>query len=449
MMITDFLSHFNNAYMVRALKQLRSGWTSEGFQKYSKNLGWLFTSRVFTMVVSLIATLFIARRLGPTNFGELDYALAIVSLFGWIGGWGIDTILNRELIKQPENKNVLMGTALVLRLFFCSLATLLIIIFSVVYSVDSVSKTLILLLAFTNILSVPQILQYDFLARADSKYPSLITMTVTLVTSLLKIGMIVNGYGLIYIVAVMLFEQVMYAGLYITIYRIKAQGNFFSWRFSSNIARLMIKTGSAIAFLSFFSILYSRIDQVMIRHFLDAEQLGLYSAGVRLVDLWGFIPTIILGGLYPAVLNARKISEIKYVNRLRKTLVLLLIPAVIASTFLFIFAPFLLKTIFGNAFVGGAEALQIYGLTLPVTFLSFFVMQVLYTDDHRKMLIVITAIPACINILLNLLLIPKYGIEGAAWSTLISYSFIIVLPFVFSQTRTKFINIFTAPKLVQ
>lgn len=428
--------------MTRVFQQIRRGWNTEGFQKYSKNIGWLFISRVFTMVVSLGATLFIARRLGPSNFGELDYAIAIVSMFGWIGSWGIDTVLNRELIKQPENKNVLMGTAVGLRLFFCSLATILIIIFSVTFSVDSVSKILILLLAFTNILSVPQILQYDFLARADSKYPSLITMAVTLITSLLKISVLFYGFGLIYIVAVILFEQVMYALLHLFIYRIKAHGDFLSWRFSTSVARVMIKTGSAIAFLSFFSLIYSRIDQVLIRHFLDAQQLGLYSAGVRLVDLWGFIPTIILGGLYPAVLNARKISEAKYFSRLRKTLALLIIPALIASTILFLFASFLLETIFGSEFVGGAAALQIYGLSLPATFLSFFVMQILYTDDHRKMLIYITAIPAAINIILNFVLIPRYGIVGAAWSTLIAYSCIIVLPFIFSQTRTKFIHIF-------
>jgi O-antigen/teichoic acid export membrane protein len=324
----------------------------------------------------------------------------------------------------------------------------LIIIFSLVYSVDSVSKILILLLAFTNILSVPQILQYDFLARADSKYPSLITMFVTLVTSLLKVVMIFNGFGLIYIVAVMIFEQIMYGVLHIIAYRIKAQGDFTSWKFSQKIANLMIKTGSAIAFLSLFSILYSRIDQVMIRHFLDAQQLGLYSAGVRLVDLWGFIPTIILGGLYPAVLNARKVSEAKYFSRLRKTLTLLLFTSIGASSILFLFASFLLTTIFGNDFAGGAQALQIYGLSLPATFLSYFVMQILYTDDYRKMLIVITAIPAGINILLNLLLIPKYGIVGAAWATLIAYSCVIVLPFIFKQTRTKFMHIFTKNELV-
>lgn len=417
-------------------------WHEGGFQKYLKNISWMFLSRIFTMAVSLIATLYIARRLGPVNFGELDYAIAIVGLFAWIAGWGIDTVLNRELIKYPEKISTLTGTAVILRLFFGIVATALTVTFAIFSSVESVSKTLILLLAFSSVLSVPQILQYEFLARAESKYPSLITMFVTLVTSLIKIWLIFSGKGLIYIAGAMILEQILYGLLYFILYTYKAQGKFLAWSFSREVATLMIKTGTAVAFLSLFSMIYARIDQVMIRHMMDAEQVGLYSAGVRLVDVWGFIPTIILGGLYPALLNARKVSEEKYNSRLRKTLVLLILPALIASLTLFVFSSSLLSTIFGPSFGGGATALQVYGLSIPATFIGFFVMQVLYTDDFRKMLIAATAVPALLNVALNLYFIPMYGIVGAAWATVICCFLVPIVPLAFKQTRQKFIGIF-------
>lgn len=416
-------------------------WKGVGFQRYFRNISWMFLTRLFTMVVSLSATLYIARRLGPVNFGELDYAIATIGLFGWIGGWGIDTILNRELINKPENRNQLTGTAVILRLFFSLLATLIIIIYALFSPIDSVSKTLILLLSFTTLLSIPQILQYDFVARAESKYPSLIAMTVTLSTSLLKVWLISTGKGIIYIALAMILEQIIYGILYISLYKFKGLGEFKKWSFSKNSASLMIKTGTAVAFLSLFSMIYSRIDQVMIRHFLDAEQLGFYSAGVRLVEIWGFLPTIILGGLYPALLNARKVSESLYVSRLRKTLILLLLPAIFASFVLFTFSFSLINTIFGPDFIYGASALKISAMCIPATYIGFFIMQTLYTDDYRKMLIVITLVPAIINIILNYFLIPIHGIIGASWATVIASYLLLLIPFVYKNTRDKFTKI--------
>lgn len=418
-------------------------WKEVGFQKYFQNISWLFISRVSTMTISLVTTLYIARQLGPVNFGELDYAVAIVGLFAWIAGWGVDTVLNRELIKYPERINELTGTAVILRLFFGTVATILTILFAIFASVESVSKPIILLLAFSSILSVPQILQYEFLARADSKFPSLITILVTLMTSLAKIWFIFSGKGLLYIAAAMVLEHIFYGVLYIILYKFRAQGRVSDWSFSRKIALLMIKTGTAIAFLSFFALIYARIDQVMIRHMLDAEQVGLYSSGVRIVDMWGFIPTIVLGGLYPALLNARKVSEEKYNSRLRKTITILIIPAIIASLIIFVFSSSLLNLIFGPDFSEGTSALQVYGLSIPATYIGYFVMQVLYTDDHRKILIAATAIPAIINIVLNLFFIPAYGIVGAAWATVISCFLVPVVPLIFRQTRKKFIKIFS------
>ncbi len=425
------------------LNTIKQKFKGRGVQKYIKNISWLFISRFFTMAVSLITTLYIARILGPTNFGELDYAIATVGLFAWVSVWGIDTVLNRELIKNPDSVNVLTGTATILRLLFGTLATILTIAFAYFFPIESVSKTLILILAFSSILSVPQILQYEFLAKAESKYPSLVTMFVTIVVNLMKIWFISSGEGLIYIAATMMLEQILYGIIYISLYQKKAPGNFKEWRFSKEVALIIIKTGTAVAILSLFSMIYAKIDQVMIRHLLDAEQLGLYSSGVRLVDIWGFIPTIILGGLYPAILNGRKESEGKYYDRLRKTLALLLVPGIIATIIIFFFSSQLLSIIFGPEFSDGATALKIYGLTLPATFTGFFVMQILYTDDYRKILILSTALPALVNVILNLFFIPNYGIVGAAWATVTSCLLVPIIPLLFKNTRQILVSVIT------
>lgn len=415
-----------------------------GVHRYAKNASWMLFARIFTLGVSFITTLYVARSLGPTNFGELDYALAIIGMFGIIAGWGIEGVLNRELIKHPERQNELVGTATTLRLALGIVATALVVIFVVFSKIDTISKILLVLLSTTYTISTLTILQQTFLARAESKYPSIISIIITLFANAAKIIVIFTGNGIIYLAASMVLESILSALLYFFAYKYTLGGKLSNWKFSFPTARVLLKTGSAVAFLSIFAMIYSRIDQIMIRHILDATSVGVYSAGVRLVDLWSFIPAIIGTALYPAVLNARKISEELYSRRLRKLFILYFIPSVLISIVLSLGASPLMLLIFGNEFIAGAPALQIYAWSIPGTFVGYFVMNILFTDDYRKILVFTSAFPAIINILLNLVWIPKYGIVGAAWATTISYSLIPFIPLFFKQTREALYLIYKA-----
>lgn len=413
-----------------------------GAQRYTKNASWMFFSRMFTLLVSFLTMLYISRVLGPTNFGELDYALAVIGVFGIIGSWGIEGVLNRELIKYPEKHNEIIGTASTLRLILGAVATIIVIIFVVFSNIDQISKILLIILSFTYTISTFSILQQTFLAKAESKYPSIITAIITLVTNIAKVIIIFTGKGIIYLAVIMVVESLLSALLYFLAYTLKLNGKPSEWTFSSTFARLFIKTGGAVAFLGMFAMIYSRIDQIMIRNMLDATAVGLYSAGVRLVDLWGFIPMIIGSALYPAVLNARKNSEYLYLKRLQKLFLLYSLPAIIIAIAVSVCAKPLILFIYGDKFIDGFQALQIYIWSLPGTFIGFFVMNILFTDDHRKVLVLTTAFPAIVNILLNLLWIPIYGIIGAAWATTISYSLIPVIPLLFKQTRAILYTVF-------
>lgn len=427
-------------YLSRAY--IREKWGEAGFQKYFQNAAWMFFTRMFTLGVSFLTTLYVARTLGPTNFGELDYALAVVGIFGIVGGLGIEGVLNRELVKYPEQHNTLVGTATALRLMLGMTATTLVIVFALISHIDPISKILLILLSLTYTLSTLTILQQTFLARAESKYPSLIAAAVALTMSAIKIAILLTGKGIIYLASSLLVESVLSGTLYFIAYNRSRQGRLSEWRFSPAIARIMLKTGSAVAFLSMFAIIYSRIDQIMIRNMIDATAVGLYGAGVRLVDVWGFIPMIIGASLYPAVLNARKISENLYYKRLRKLFLLYSLPAIGIAVVVSLGAKHLMLLIYGSEFVTGYQSLQIYVWSLPGTFVGFYIMNILFTDDFRKILIFTSAVPALVNVLLNLAWIPQSGIIGAAWATAISYSLIPFMPLLFKDVRTILYGIY-------
>ena len=84
--------------------------------KYFKNTSWLFAEKIIRMMVGLFIGIWVARYLGPEQFGLFSYAVSFVGLFIAISTLGLDTIVVRELVKNESNRDILLGTAFRLKL---------------------------------------------------------------------------------------------------------------------------------------------------------------------------------------------------------------------------------------------------------------------------------------------------------------------------------------------
>ncbi len=407
-------------------------WNHSGFQKYLKNTSWMFAGRVATMGISFLATLYIARNLGPTNFGQLSYALSVIGLIGFVAPLGLDGILYRELIKRPEERKVLLGTAFLLRFIAGSITTILAIATTLFISTDDVSRILIAILAGTFLLNPFQLINYAFLAKTNSKYQAIISTFVTIILNVLKILVIVFGEGIIYIALVLLLEQVLYALAYVFLYYQKTGEKLHEWKWSTPAAKALLKDSLPIVLLSAFTLVYARIDQVFIKHFLGATEVGLYDAAVRLVDVWNFIPGIIATALFPAIVNAHTASSTLFSSRIKKiSIFFIVLPALIALT-ITLLASFIVNILYGVAFAGTIPVLQVYIWSTIGTSLGILVQTYFTVRNERILLILSSFIPMLINVGLNILWIPQYGIIGSAYATLVSYS-LVPLFFLFKR----------------
>lgn len=419
-------------------KQIKKTWLHEGFHKYLNNFSWMFWGRVITMIISFISTLYIARNLGPTNFGELSYALSLVGLFGFIAPLGLDGILYRELVRHPDKRHILLGTTFWLRLTAGTLVSIITIIVALHLSSDDVSRILILILAITFIFNSFQIANFQFLARTQSQYQAIITIIVTIILNALKILIIAYGEGVIYLSLILLLESILYAFLYIFVYQWKSGDHVSNWKFDKQIAKSLISDSLPIMLVSGFIAIYARIDQVFIKHILGAEYVGIYDAAVRLVDVWNFIPGVLGAALFPAIVNAEKVSERLLDNRMKKlTLVFLIIPTIIA-TLIYYFAVPIIDITYGEDFAKSSSVLKIYVWILIGSSMAIHVQAYLTLKNEKVLLILSALIPMIVNITLNILWIPTYGIIGAAYSSLISYSMIPF--FIFFSKKKKILR---------
>jgi O-antigen/teichoic acid export membrane protein len=150
--------------------------------------------------------------------------------------------------------------------------------------------------------------------------------------------------------------------------------------------------------------------------------VGNYAVAVRLSEAWYFIPMAITSSLFPAIINARNYSKELYHARLQKLYGLLTWMSISIALPITFLAEEIIQLLFGGEFLLAAGVFKIYIWSGVFVFLGVASSKHLLLEDLNKISFVRTFLGCLVNIVLNLILIPKVGINGAAWATFISYA---------------------------
>jgi O-antigen/teichoic acid export membrane protein len=392
-----------------------------GFKKYFTNTSWLMAEKIFRSVILLVVSVYVVRYLGSDRFGLLSYATSFVALFLPIAMLGLDGIVVRELVKDGTRRNELLGTAFFLKLTgaFFALAVLYVAIH--LTSDDSFTNLLIFIIALSAVFQSFNVIDFYFQSKVLSKYVVYVNVASLTVSSCVKLFLVWTQAPLLYFAAVSLIESMILAiGLLIIYNRQKL--NLFEWNLRVKLAVELLKDSWPLMLAGLFISIYMRIDQVMIKQMLDTEAVGQYAVAVKLSEAWYFIPVIVCNSLFPAVVNAKKQSEELYNARLQKLYSLMLWIAIPITVVMTLLASNIVRFLYETEFSEAGPVLAIYSWATPFVFLGVASSQHLITENYTSISFLRTLIGMVLNVLLNITLIPKYGINGAAIATVISYS---------------------------
>jgi O-antigen/teichoic acid export membrane protein len=400
----------------------------EGFRKYFKNTGWMFLGQAFS-IISVFVGIWMARYLGPENFGVFSFAIAFVGMFSVIANFGITGILSRDLIKYPEKRDKLLGTAFVLNIIGGLLAFFVTISFSLILDNSDITRILIFIWSTSFIFSAFSLPAHYFQATVNAKKNAQAQIIITIASSLLKILLIIFDKGVIWLMLIYVFDYILGGLLYAYNYK-KAGLNIKNWSYDNSIAKAFLSVSWLLVLSSVASSLLMKIDQVMIGYYIGSFAVGIYAAAVRLVEIWYFIPAIICGSLFPAIINSKNNGEANYKKRLNYLYKLLFVISVIIALPLTFFAPWFIDVLYGQPYHEAIEVLRIYIWSGVGLFINFGINQYLLAENKLKRLFYLNLFAMIVNIILNLLFIPYFGILGAAWATFISYCLSPILFFV-------------------
>ena len=406
--------------MIKKLK------THQGFMKYFKNTSWLFSEQILRMVVGLFVGIWVARYLGPERFGMFSYVLAFVGLFAPLGKLGLDGIVSRVIAKNESDiDELLSSTAL-----FKFIGSIFIFIFASSYMYffkeDIIYFYLALVISSVYIIKSFEVLEFYFRAKVKAKYISIANSIAMILSALLKAVFILSSFSLIYFAYANLIEAIVAIVLLFIFFKPEINNiSLFKAKFKKGCD--LIKESWPLIFSGFFAILYLNIDQIMIEGMLGSYEVGQYSAAVRISSVWYFIPLTIGWSVQTAIVNAKKQSEELYHARLQSLFTIMAIMAYFLIVPVAYFSHEIINILFGEAYMLAGSILAIHIVASLFVFVGSPRGLWVLNESYLKFALFSNMSTGILNIVLNYLWLPIYGIEGAAWATLISYGFAYVL----------------------
>lgn len=379
----------------------------------------MFAEQVLRIIAGLFVGIYVARYLGPEQFGIYSYAAAFVALFGAIAGLGLNGIVVRDLVNHPQERDVYLGTAFWLKLCGALLTLGLVAVTVQFTGNDTTTKLYIFIIASGLIFQSFDVVDYYFQSKVLSKYVSMARLIQLALSSVLKLYFIFVQADLLWFVLVSLIDQVSIALALAFAWWQQKLGNFFG-RFELVTAKAMLRNSWPLILSGIAVTLYMRIDQIMIKEMLGEREVGLYSAAVKLSEAWYFVPVIITTSLFPAIVNAKKISQDLYYQRMQRLCTLMTWLAIAVALPMTFMADWLVSLLYGHHYreAGSVIAIHIWGAVF--VFLGIASGVFFTAENFTRKPLYRTALGAVSNMLLNLALIPSYGINGAAVATVLS-----------------------------
>jgi PST family polysaccharide transporter len=391
-------------------------------QKILDNVGWLFADKIIRMGVGLFVGAWIARYLGPTQFGTYNYAIAFVALFAPFATIGLDKIVVRNILRDPSMIEATLGTAFVLKLLagFFTLCLALGVIF-LVRPTDTLTQWLVGITGLCLIFQAFDTIDFWFQSQVQSQYIVYARNGAFLIVALIKIAMIVWSAPLIAFAWAVLAEIILGAIGLVVFYRMNRR-HLSDWRVNLKQVRTLMTDAWPLILSGLSIVIYMKIDQVMLGEMIGSRAVGIYSAVTKISEIWYFIPVAIISSVFPSIIKIKNLDQDVYYSRLQKLfsfMILLACGISIPMTFLSTKA---VTMIYGSDFAQGGPILAVHIWASVFVFLGVAQGPWDLVENLTKLSLWRTSAGAIINIALNFILIPRYEAMGAAVATVISYA---------------------------
>lgn len=392
-------------------------------KKILSNVFWAMTGKIVNMLSALFVGILIARYLGPEQYGVMNYVISYVTLFSVLATFGLSNIEVRELAKSPENKNAILGTCFRLRFLFTTVAYILIVVTLVVFKTDIFTTTMILLYGLTLYTQYCfEVIRNYFTSIVKNEYIVKTEIARTLIGAGIKIVLLLIKAPLWCFIVAVIFDTILVASGYTLSYK-KIVGKINEWFYDKTLTPYLVKQSFPLVLSGAAVIIYQRIDQVMIGNMLSKTEVGYFATAGKFVDLILFLPMVLVQTVTPLLVRAKEQDVTIYENKKRTFVSVTTWTAIFMSLVVSLFAYWLIKYSYGEKYILAVPVLQVMSFKAVGMALFSSGGQLIIIERLQKWAFIKNLLGCVLCIILNYLLIPRYGILGSAWVTIITVLF--------------------------
>jgi O-antigen/teichoic acid export membrane protein len=187
----------------------------------------------------------------------------------------------------------------------------------------------------------------------------------------------------------------------------------------------LLRDSWPLVFSALLTMVYLRIDQVMLGNMAGSRELGNYSVAVQISEVWYFIPLVIVSSSFPAFVKVETVSEELFYAHMQKLYNVMVLYSYMVALPVSFFSREIIGILFSSAYMDAGPLLTILVWTGVFTSLGAARNVLILAKNWTRLNLVSVALGSAMNVLLNILLIPKYGAMGAVAATFVSYWFAV------------------------
>lgn len=417
-----------NAWWTGYLPAILREWLDgrQQLQKTIGNTGWLLFDRIVRLAGGVIISAWVARYLGPSQFGELAYVISFIAFFQVIANLEADGFVVRDIAQGQDEASVILGTTLWLRLAFgiCSWLLATAIMF-VLHPHGSQLVILTAIVGATLVFQAADTIDLWFQSQSQSRRTVVAKLAAYLISNGIKIVLLLYKAPLIAFAGVMCLDCAVSALGLVIAYR--GYPTDRHWAASLGHARNLLKLCWPFMFSGLMVTIFMRIDQIMLKEMLGEKELGIFVAAITLSNLWTVIPGILVTSLAPFV--ARKMVEGEEPYReamatiFRFFTLISLSGAIVTS----VAAPEIISVLYGAQYQSSAIVLRIHVFTNVFVFIGIAQHLWMVNKNANFVTMFSTFLSAVVGITANALLIRQFGILGAVYTYVLVQALSIVI----------------------
>lgn len=402
--------------------------------KVVRNAGWIIICKVAQSILSVIVTMISARYLGPSNYGLINYAASIVAFVSPIALLGFGSVTIQELVTNKDDEGKIMGSTIISSLLSAFVCVVGVFCFSIVVNHGDADTVIVCTLYSVMLLfQATELITLWFQSQFLSKYSSIVSFIAYALVAAYKLFLLIKGLS-VYLFAISNAIDYMLISVSLIIIYKKAGGKKLS--FDLGIAKRLLSKSKHYIIPNIMIAIFTQTDHIMIKHMINDAATGYYSAALSCANFLNFVYTAMVDSARPAILEKYNIDKDQFVDNLKKLFSIIIYMTIIAGGMLCIFAEIVIKILYGDTYLEAVPVLRIICWFSLFSYLGSVRNIWVLAQNKQKYLWLMNLSGALVNVILNFVLIPIFGIEGAAVASLVAQiSCNIIAPYIFKPYR--------------